>query len=330
MPVELRKRKAPAPPPEPPAKKQSKVSKATAKVKEVKEAITKPRGRPAKAAAPTTNGKAAAAAAAPAPAPAPTPAEPAEPAGKPEVGDIISLGGFGGEIQQNDGTTTTLKALVDASKAGVVLFTYPRASTPGCTKQVCLFRDSYAPLTAGGLAIYGLSTDSPKANTTFKDKQKLPYPLLCDPAATLIGAIGLKKGPKSATRGVFVVDKAGKVLAAQAGSPDGTVAVVKKIVEGLAGAGAAKAVERIPVPAEEPAKGEAEKAAAEEAEKADEADEKAAETKPTEEKAEEPSAPAAATVVEEVTEKKDVEMADAPNGEVKATVEKAEGEKKEE
>jgi len=202
---------------------------------------------------------------------------------------------------------------------------------PPGTKQVCLFRDSYAPLTAGGLAIYGLSTDSPKANTTFKDKQKLPYPLLCDPAATLIGAIGLKKAPKGTTRGVFVVDKAGKVLAAQAGSPDGTVAVVKKIVEGLAGAGAAKAVESVPVPAEEPAKGEAEKAAAEEeAKKADEADEKAVETKPTEEKAEEPSAPAAAPALEEATEKKDVEMADAPNGEVKATEEKTEGEKKEE
>jgi peroxiredoxin Q/BCP len=42
----------------------------------------------------------------------------------------------------------------------------------------------------------------------------------------------LKKAPKGTTRGVFVVDKAGKVLAAEPGSPDGTVAVVKKIVDG--------------------------------------------------------------------------------------------------
>lgn len=97
------------------------------------------------------------------------------------------------------------------------------------TKQACLFRDSYEPLTAGGLAIYGLSTDSPKSNTTFKTKQSLPYPLLCDPSQSLVSAIGLK-GPKSAKRGVFVVDKSGKVLAAESGSPDGTVAVVKKIV----------------------------------------------------------------------------------------------------
>lgn len=169
----------------------------------------------------------------------------------PAVGSVVDLETFGGDIENNDGEKTTLKALVDASKAGVVLFTYPKASTPGCrcasclvvvsclanlsgTKQACLFRDEFAPLTASGLAIYGLSTDSPKANTTFKTNQKLPYPLLCDPEATLIEAIGLKKEPKGTTRGVFVVDKTGKVLAAEPGSPDGTVDVVRKLVQSQA------------------------------------------------------------------------------------------------
>ncbi|KAK1756856.1 peroxiredoxin DOT5 [Echria macrotheca] len=232
MPVELRKRKAPAaPPPEPPAKKQSKVSKAAAKVKD---AVVRPRGRPAKAtaaAAPEAEAEPAATAA----------ATNGATSGKPEVGQTISLDGFGGEVETNKGDKTTLKALVDESKAGVVLFTYPKASTPGCTRQACLFRDAYAPLTATGLAIYGLSTDSPKANTTFQDKQKLPYPLLCDPAATLIAAIGLKKTPKGTTRGVFVVDKSGKVLAAEPGGPEATVAVVKRVVEQLAGPGAGEA-----------------------------------------------------------------------------------------
>lgn len=90
-------------------------------------------------------------------------------------------------------------------------------------------------MTATGLSIYGLSNDSPKANTTFKTKQNLPYPLLCDPAQTLIAAIGLKKAPKGTTRGVFVVDKSGKVLAAKAGSPEGTVDVVRKLVVGADG-----------------------------------------------------------------------------------------------
>ncbi|KAG7137459.1 Peroxiredoxin DOT5 like protein [Verticillium longisporum] len=119
------------------------------------------------------------------------------------------------------------------SEAGVVLFTYPKASTPGCTTQVCLFRDSYEPLTATGLAIHGLSADSTKANTTFKEKKELPYPLLCDPQRTLIGAIGLKKAPSGTQRGVFVVNKEGKILAAEPGGPAATVEVVKKLVEEL-------------------------------------------------------------------------------------------------
>ncbi|KAK4121319.1 AhpC-TSA-domain-containing protein [Parathielavia appendiculata] len=213
MPMELRKRKAPPPPPPATGKKPAKIAKTVSKAAEkVKETVAE--------VAATANGSS-------------TP--------KPAIGDIISLDSFGGEIETNDGTKTTLKALVDASKAGVVLFTYPKASTPGCTRQACHFRDAYEALTsASGLAIYGLSTDSPKANTTFREKQHLPYPLLCDPQATLIGAIGLKKTPgKGTVRGVFVVDKAGKVLAAQAGSPEGTVEVVRGLVEGGLGAGGA-------------------------------------------------------------------------------------------
>ncbi|KID87936.1 merozoite capping protein-1 [Metarhizium guizhouense ARSEF 977] len=220
MPVELRKRKAPQPPPAPApvAKKATKPGR-PAKPKKPEPVAKKEDEKPAAAAA-------AAAAASPAPAAAPS-------SKKVAVGQVIDLDGFGGEIQTNDGETTTLKKLLEESGSGVVLFTYPKASTPGCTNQVCLFRDSYAPLTADGLAIYGLSADSPKANTTFKEKQKLPYPLLCDPQATLIAAIGLKKQPKGTQRGVFVVDKKGKVLVAQPGSPAGTVDKVKALVEEL-------------------------------------------------------------------------------------------------
>ncbi|KAI0152806.1 AhpC-TSA-domain-containing protein [Xylariaceae sp. FL1272] len=233
MPIELRKRKAPPPPPPPAKKRQSKVAKAASATKAtVIKPLEKLTEKP-----PDVFAK-----------------KPAVPA----VGDIISLDGFGGEIETNDGAKTTLKALVDESKAGVVLFTYPKASTPGCTKQVCFFRDSYDDLTKDGLAIYGLSKDAGKANTTFKTKQKLQYPLLCDPAGTLIDAIGLKKAPSGTTRGVFVVDKAGKVLLAEPGSPAGTVEAVKKLVA----AGSTSAAKDEPVavkPAEslKPTSGEA-------------------------------------------------------------------------
>ncbi|KAM3552270.1 hypothetical protein MY1884_007298 [Beauveria asiatica] len=238
MPPTLRKRKAPEPVPAPPAPKKAAAApkktaaaaaaapKKTAASK--KDAAPNKEDTPNKEDAPKNEAAATATAAAAAAAPAPTKGYK-----QVAVGEVVDLDDFGGEIETNDGKKTTLKKLVDESQSGVVLFTYPKASTPGCTKQVCFFRDDYAPLTAGGLAIYGLSADSPKANTAFQTKQKLQYPLLCDPDSTLIGAIGLKKNPRGTQRGVFVIDKAGKVLVAEAGSPQGTVDRVKALVEEL-------------------------------------------------------------------------------------------------
>jgi peroxiredoxin Q/BCP len=98
------------------------------------------------------------------------------------------------------------------------------------TRQACHFRDSYTPLTATGFDIYGLSNDNPKSNTAFKTKQKLPYPLLCDTSRQLITAIGLKNAKNTTARGVFVVDKKGKVLAAETASPEASVEIVRKII----------------------------------------------------------------------------------------------------
>jgi len=152
----------------------------------------------------------------------------------PVVGDIVDLDGFGGDIETHDGKKVTLKQLVDESKAGVLLFTYPKANTPGCTVQACAFRDGHDFLTSGGLMIYGLSGDSPKSNTSFKTKQSLPYTLLCNPSYSLIGAIGLQQGTASKTkRGVFAVDKTGKVLLQMAGGPKPTVDAAQKLVNSL-------------------------------------------------------------------------------------------------
>jgi peroxiredoxin Q/BCP len=238
--VELRKRKAPPPPPVTRQAKKKNTGESTAKsavlkkVAKVKEVVKKAISAKKDEAAPATEE-------APVPAPieeqkkediatAPEPAPKAS--GPPKVGDVVNLESFGGEVETHDGKKVTLKQLVDESKAGVVLFTYPKANTPGCTKQACAFRDGHETLTSGGLAIYGLSGDSPKSNTTFKTKQNLPYTLLCNPSYSLIGAIGMQGGVAHKTnRGVFAVDKSGKVLLNFLGGPIPTVDEVKKLVD---------------------------------------------------------------------------------------------------
>ena len=103
------------------------------------------------------------------------------------------------------------------------------------TTQVCLFRDSYPSITGASLAVYGLSTDSPKANTTFATKQSLPYPLICDPSGQLIKALGLSKSGKGSgtTRGVVVIDKQGHVRFAYVGSSLGDRPSIKVILKQL-------------------------------------------------------------------------------------------------
>lgn len=86
-------------------------------------------------------------------------------------------------------------------------------------------------MTALGFAIYGLSRDSIKANISFRAKHQLPFTLLCDQDATLLGPLGFKKPPKSAHRGVVVINKAGKILASVRGGPSATVDAVLPVVQ---------------------------------------------------------------------------------------------------
>jgi peroxiredoxin Q/BCP len=120
MPVELRKRPAPGPAAPPPAKK---AAPAKSKAKETSAAASKASASKAAAPKAATEKKAEE---------APKAAAETTKSKAPAVGDSITLEGFGGEITTQDGEKTTLAKLVTESKAGVVLFTYPAANTPGC------------------------------------------------------------------------------------------------------------------------------------------------------------------------------------------------------
>ncbi|SGZ57180.1 CIC11C00000005601 [Sungouiella intermedia] len=97
-------------------------------------------------------------------------------------------------------------SLRDAAKKRkyLVIFAYPKASTPGCTRQVCGFQKNYQKLTELDTTVFGLSADKPKSQLNFVTKQKLEYPLLSDPTSELIGLLGAKKSPSGIKRSHWI------------------------------------------------------------------------------------------------------------------------------
>jgi thioredoxin-dependent peroxiredoxin len=100
----------------------------------------------------------------------------------------------------------------------VIVYFYPAAMTPGCTKEACDFRDSLADLNSAGVAVLGISPDQPAKLAKFRDKEGLTFPLLSDPDHAVLeayGAYGEKKLYGKTTVGVirstFVVDADGTI-----------------------------------------------------------------------------------------------------------------------
>lgn len=118
-----------------------------------------------------------------------------------------------------DGNMVDLK---DYKGKRVIVYFYPAASTPGCTKQACDFRDNLSDLGDAGLAVIGVSPDKPEKLAKFRDNEKLTFPLLSDPdrsTLTAWGAFGEKKMYGKTVTGVirstFVVGADGKIEVAQ-------------------------------------------------------------------------------------------------------------------
>lgn len=87
-----------------------------------------------------------------------------------------------------DGNTITLN---DYKGKKLIVFFYPKASTPGCTAEACNLTDNYAELQKQGYEILGVSADSQKRQTNFKNKYSFPFPLLADEDKSVIEAFGV-------------------------------------------------------------------------------------------------------------------------------------------
>ena len=86
-------------------------------------------------------------------------------------------------------------SLADYKGKKLVLFFYPKASTPGCTLEACNLSENYSRFTSLGYDVLGVSADSAKRQSNFKEKYGFPYPLLADEDKSVINAFGVW-GPK--------------------------------------------------------------------------------------------------------------------------------------
>ena len=99
-------------------------------------------------------------------------------------------------------------------KKGItVVYFYPTANTPGCTKQSCSLRDAYADLAKRGVQVLGVSTDEPEAQKKFIADFTLPFDLIADPDGKVLEAFNVAKipGKNLASRQCFVI-KGGRIV----------------------------------------------------------------------------------------------------------------------
>jgi len=91
-----------------------------------------------------------------------------------------------------------------AAKGYTLVYFYPKADTPGCTKQACSLRDAYAKITDKGVKVFGVSMDSVEAQKAFAEKYKLPFTLLADKEGKVADAFGVPHVAGFAKRQAFL------------------------------------------------------------------------------------------------------------------------------
>lgn len=118
-------------------------------------------------------------------------------------------------LPDQTGKTHSLKQYIGKI---VLLYFYPKDSTPGCTLEACTIRDSYSEFTKNKIVVLGVSTDSIESHTKFAERFNLPFTLLSDSkkeVVTLYGVFGKKKflGREymGTTRASFLIDRQGRI-----------------------------------------------------------------------------------------------------------------------
>jgi thioredoxin-dependent peroxiredoxin len=124
-----------------------------------------------------------------------------------------------------------------AAKGLTLFFFYPKADTPGCTKQACSLRDASDQLAKAGVKVFGVSFDAVAAQKAFAEKFSLPYPLLADPDGKVVAAFGVPASGTFAKRQAFLFKDGKLVWRDLAAATDRQAADVLAAVAALAGGG---------------------------------------------------------------------------------------------
>ena len=125
-------------------------------------------------------------------------------------------------LPDQNGRTVTLDDLRSSTDKGVIVYFYPKACTPGCTKEACDFRDSLAELKAAGYTVVGISPDPASAQAKFSNRHDLPFPLLSDTDHAVMEAWGVW-GEKKNYGKVYT----GVIRSTVVVGPDGTVTLAQ-------------------------------------------------------------------------------------------------------
>ena len=119
-------------------------------------------------------------------------------------------------LPASTGETISLRQF--KGKKTVILYFYPKDETPGCTKEACEFRDHSEEFDRHNAVVLGVSTDNMASHTAFREKHRLPFPLLADEDAAVSKLYGVYKlknlyGKKymGIERTTFVIDRTGRI-----------------------------------------------------------------------------------------------------------------------
>lgn len=123
----------------------------------------------------------------------------------------LAVGAAAPEISavDQDGKAVSFKDVY--AKGPTLVYFYPKADTPGCTKQACSIRDDWSTLQAKGIQVLGVSGDKPESQKKFQDKYKLPFTLIADSDGKVAEAFGVPSMAGFSKRQSFLI-KDGKVV----------------------------------------------------------------------------------------------------------------------